>query len=59
MAEAQKTMNSEISCVHQAEILCFMAVRGFGPEAVLDGILDNSGYLIDGINGEVVPVDLR
>ncbi len=59
MAEAQKTMNSEISCVHQAEVLRFMAVRGCGPEAVLDGILGHSEYLIEGINGEVMPVDFR
>ena len=52
-------MNQEISCVSTAEILGFMAARDVSAEAVLEGIIGNPEYVIEGSNGEAVPVDLE
>ncbi len=57
MAGIGKLMKKEICCIRHVEILKIMATEGFPADAVLNGIIGNPDYLVEGNDGEAVPVD--
>ncbi len=58
LVEVNKIMNSEINCVHSAEVISYMRARGFPPETVFEGMIDNPDYLTEEEGGRILPVTL-